>query len=765
MKQRPCFHTLLTICCLTFVAWVGLGQHNEAIGQATGNKRMVSQFPAIAPALPAGLPPGQSGYSVFIEAVGCNSNGGGYQAYRFTIETNPCVAVGADHRFIITVDNYGYRSNSTIVTAPVQIKAGQSSGTIDLLVPSNFGSAWAHVKIKSEYEGVIASSYLTLSNSQSSQQQRDPANLMPGTLLINSGLLQPSVNAQVFVKRRAYNESSWPLQKKKGKIGLPSIHIAQKAFQHPSFNIIDYDDAFAAVNAWSHVFACRPVDLPINWTALSSTDHTFISLADLKAVSKLPAQRDALRRWVAAGGTLIVLGKNAKYKNRDKVFPLLIGVERATLLNVPFDRWTVPTQHLKELNETIVDTSLIRDRWRRQNFALDPALDDYRGRSDWQSDRMDDWDATKLPPFVMQHFANGLVVLADDDTAQWKEQDWRFFYNSVLIENDSLVEHLGSGNLAFHEPQFWIPEVGDPPVKAFQLLIALFMIVAGPVMLIVLKRTRRMQLLFTIIPLLSLLTCGSLFAYAILSDGLVTLGRVRTFTRIDSRTGDAVTHARASYYNGWQPAPYQFDAATVAIQNTQSRGSVKIRRDQQDDSFRYAGGRIRARSPHQIVTMRTYETLCGLRKMPGTESANDSSKKEIRFQNRLTSNAMLVVFRTDDGYFVANTVDAGKSQKAVLTDAESVSRSARKLLKIHSPIVENYMRREEKINRLNGRVSPKYLGDEHRISQLLTAGKISEAMPVNSWLALTTSFEPAEQELGDVELRNVLHIIAGDWQP
>ncbi len=767
MKQGSCFRTLLTICCLTFIAWSGLEQPREAIAQAVAaNKKMVSKFPAVVPTLPAVIPPGKSGYSVFIQADGCDSNRGGYYACRFTIETNPCVTVGSDHRFIITADS-GYGGAGSIVSAPVQINAGQSSGTVDLLLPDRAEAyGWSHIKIKSEHEGVITASYMTI-NAQS-HQHREYTNLMPGTLLVSSRLKQPAIQAQAIVNKRSWDQSNRPLQKKKGETGLPSIHIAQKAFHHDSFQVPEYDNAFSAATSWSHVFACRPVDLPTNWTALSSTDHTFISLTDLKVVSKQPALRDALRHWVAAGGTLIVLDKNAKHKNRDTVFPLLIGIERATLLDVPFDRWVVPSQRLETLEETIVDSSLVPERWSRQTFAASPdfaEFDDYHSKSEWQSERMKDWSATELPPFVMQQFTNGLVVLVDDATDTWKEQDWRFFYNSVLLENAPLTEHLGSGNLKFYEPRFWVPDVGDPPVRAFQVLIALFMLVAGPVMLIVLKRTRRMQLLFTIIPLLSLLTCGSLFAYAILSDGLVTLGRARTFTHIDSRTGDAVTHARAAYYNGWQPAPYTFDAATVALQNTQSRGNAKIRRDQQGDSFRYSGGRIRARSPHQIVTMRAYETRCGLRKDFSTKTTRASSKKEIRFRNQLTCDAMLVVFRTDDGYFIKDTVDAGKSQTAVLSDVESAGSLAQKIFNAHSPNVQNYMRREAIKQQQYGNTPPKYLGDEHRVSKLLAAGKIDKVMPINSWLALTTSFEPAERELGDVELRNVLHIITGDWEP
>ena len=733
--------------------------------QAIGQTKATSRFPLITPT----LPPGETGYSIFIEADCCGSERGGYQACRFTIETNPCAPVGVDQRFLITVED-NYYQGGTATTATVEIKAGQSAGTAELLLSNVRQNSWVSYTIKSEQDGVICRSNFSYQTGTSNSYEH--GNLMPNTLMVNSGILEPRVDAQAVSER---NETLGIIRRVRFKrnaersgcrrFTLLNKHSSTRNSIRPRttmrFLLPTVGTMFSPVDRLIY----QPIGQPFQ---VSIT--VFISMADLKAVSQTrSAKRDALRRWVVAGGTLVVLDPKSKFKKRDSVFPLLIGVERATLLDTPFDQWKAPAEWLESLDETLVDPSLIEDRWNRQNYlSVGGAfvdISDYDDQPTGRSISNDNFRSGVDSPFVMQRFANGLVVLASSNTSNWDEQDWRYFYNAVQIEHFPLSEHIGSGNASFFEPGFWIPGIGNPPVLAFQILIALFMIVAGPVMLLVLKRTRRMQLLFTLIPLLSILTCSSLFAYAMLTDGLVTLGRARTFTRIDSRTGDAVTHTRASYYNGRQPPSYKYDQSTVVVQNTGSRGGLKIRRDQRGSEFLYSGGRIRARSPHQIVSMRTHEIRSGLRKIYVDNAGNKLSAKEIRFQNRLGADAELIVFRTSGGYFYAKDVNANTTQSANAIDLSAAASLIKQILAADSPKVDNYMQREERQNKRYGKLPPRYLGDEHRISQLLQSGKIDSAMPINSWLAITKSFEPAEKELGDAKMKNMLHFIAGDWQP
>ena len=80
-----------------------------------------------------------------------------------------------------------------------------------------------------------------------------------------------------------------------------------------------------------------------------------------------------------------------------------------------------------------------------------------------------------------------------------------------------------------------VPGVGLAPVTEFRVLITVFVLVIGPLNYWLLKRTNRLHLLILTVPLVALALTSGLFAYAMLSDGLSTTVRVRSFTTLDQR--------------------------------------------------------------------------------------------------------------------------------------------------------------------------------------------------------------------------------------
>ena len=93
-------------------------------------------------------------------------------------------------------------------------------------------------------------------------------------------------------------------------------------------------------------------------------------------------------------------------------------------------------------------------------------------------------------------------------------------------------------------PDFWnllIPGVGLPPVNTYRVLISLFVIVIGPVNYFLLRRLRRLHYLLFIVPASAVAVTLALLGYALMSDGLSTRLRARSYTLVDQiRSGRAV---------------------------------------------------------------------------------------------------------------------------------------------------------------------------------------------------------------------------------
>ena len=99
-----------------------------------------------------------------------------------------------------------------------------------------------------------------------------------------------------------------------------------------------------------------------------------------------------------------------------------------------------------------------------------------------------------------------------------------------------------------------MPGIGLTPVGSFLVLIALFVVLIGPVNYYLLRRWRRLYLLLVTVPAGAALRDAALFAYALICDGLGVRVRVRGLIEIDQRVGRTVSWSRQSYYAGLAPS-------------------------------------------------------------------------------------------------------------------------------------------------------------------------------------------------------------------
>lgn len=86
------------------------------------------------------------------------------------------------------------------------------------------------------------------------------------------------------------------------------------------------------------------------------------------------------------------------------------------------------------------------------------------------------------------------------------------------------------------------------------VLMIVFAVVIGPVNLLVLSRMNRRILMLVTVPVISLLTCGGVFVYAVVSEGWTPNVRVGTVTLLDEKARRAVTVGGIGYYCPMAPS-------------------------------------------------------------------------------------------------------------------------------------------------------------------------------------------------------------------
>ncbi len=134
--------------------------------------------------------------------------------------------------------------------------------------------------------------------------------------------------------------------------------------------------------------------------------------------------------------------------------------------------------------------------------------------------------APSLPatwPFVWKDLQFGRVVaLASDDPFAYPAAEWRWLVNTITPARWKWRFRHGL-SLDLDNPSFdnfLIADVGLPPVRAYRVLISLFVILIGPVNYWYLRRHGRLHLLLFTVPAAALVATLALVGYAFIADGL-----------------------------------------------------------------------------------------------------------------------------------------------------------------------------------------------------------------------------------------------------
>ena len=142
------------------------------------------------------------------------------------------------------------------------------------------------------------------------------------------------------------------------------------------------------------------------------------------------------------------------------------------------------------------------------------------------------------------------IVTAEMDTKRLTLEQWRQIVHSwrntrTPWQNGRSVE---DANTAF-------PVVSDlgVPVRGMFLLMLIFAVAIGPLNLIALSRKRRRIWMLWTTPIVSLITCLTVFAYATFDEGWKRHVRTEGLTLLDERTQRATTIGWTAYYSSLTP--------------------------------------------------------------------------------------------------------------------------------------------------------------------------------------------------------------------
>ena len=283
----------------------------------------------------------------------------------------------------------------------------------------------------------------------------------------------------------------------------------------------------------------------------SNLDILYVTHPQFQALRKEEKIWRAVQDWIAAGGNIWIMGVDLDggLTALDQDLGFSHADEESS--DSSWQSW----QEMQEdqINQNTAELIVGAEEIRRQNNPSPNA----------SSQQSTTQPAPAIPEMRIRSLMMGRIVVFAEEQPFGPQENLigknylavRFPYSSLLEKRDSW-QHRHGLSLQGENTGFWnwlVPGVGLPPVSLFQVLITLFVIGIGPVNYILLRRVGRLNLLLATVPLAALSITACIFAYSLLTDGLSTRVRTRSYTEIDQSTGLAVSWARHSYYSGLRP--------------------------------------------------------------------------------------------------------------------------------------------------------------------------------------------------------------------
>jgi hypothetical protein len=298
-----------------------------------------------------------------------------------------------------------------------------------------------------------------------------------------------------------------------------------------------------------------------------------------------------------------------------------------------------------------------------------------------------------------------------------------------------------------------------------------------------LMRANRLYLILFTVPLMALGLTSGLFAYALLSDGLDTVVRVRSFTTLDQRAGEAACWSRLSYYAGLAPGrgiELPDDVALYPIlpgwnESGDGGGALGTTRKMEwrDDKQRLTSGWVRSRVPVQFLSVRARKTPHRLRFEHASEKLNATNALG-------TPITFLASVDPAGNVFTGESIAENETAELKPTAPADALRKLRELVMLNEPetppaLIEN----DERLQRSRRRGRRMFQSrrdleyaierlDENLQSEAIAALVITSDdpllnVPKGSFVAITKTGPEVVLGIADAEEHAGFHVMVGSW--
>ncbi|MEX0678633.1 MAG: hypothetical protein WD063_16250 [Pirellulales bacterium] len=366
-------------------------------------------------------------------------------------------------------------------------------------------------------------------------------------------------------------------------------------------------------------------DLVEDWINYSGLDLVFVSLADVRDLAaNRPGVWQALRAWARSGGNLCVFGAGGDWRGLEEIEQLLGCPATDKEAAAPYRGWLAPSRDVfaNQVVPAMMSAQFAAGQFPNAAQAAPP---------------LQKPAAPAVAPFVWKPAAFGrAVAIADAQPFPGESAVWRWLLASLDPARTSWAMRHGTvpdqDNPNFND--LLIADVGLPPIRAYQVLISLFVVAIGPVNYWILKRHGRLHMFLFTVPLAALITTAGLLAYALVADGFASRLRARSLSHLDQRAGEAVRLARLSYYLGLAPSgglEFPADTAIVPLELNAAAGPLKARARRMvwRDRQYLTRGWLASRMPTQYVTVRADKTRRHLAIVPTAAAARATIKNRL----------------------------------------------------------------------------------------------------------------------------------------
>lgn len=560
-------------------------------------------------------PPDKPVHGLFLDIDLRWIEGSGYRPIRVTVGTSSGKPAPADRHLDITIqprfNASNLRSPFPVVTQEIKLPQGSTTATHTILIPELY--EWDKLDWVTREDGQILK--------ELTHHKQNPLPGLPSS--IHTEAFPTAIvfhrNAPARDDRVAWvNQQSGILAKGGQPEEFPDLRLFLNEISAPigSQRMISPGgpSKISVVSAITINFRADILplsDVPDNWLALSSADLIVLEMQDLQTLkSTQPDQFNALHKWLLAGGNLLICRGGPE--GPAKVDSLFDNSEQDASKS-----WkSASTDAAAESELGIINDLRIRES---NGYPGSNNGGKYTPLVIEGDTVVAVKDSTKLPktnPLTLsiRDKGYGRIVLVQEDPFPGTPDTWKAILGSFQGNRLAWFQRNGMSRVRENNSfwEFLVPGFGRAPVLIFEVLIAVFVILIGPVNYFVLRAFGRLNLLMLTVPVGAVVVTFLLMLYAVLHDGFATNGRFRTVTLLDQTTGQGATWTRQAYYAGLaDPEGLSFpaDSAVYEIEAFPFQDDhVGEKQVTWNDHQMLSGAYFRSRVTQQYLAIRPFQT-------------------------------------------------------------------------------------------------------------------------------------------------------------